>query len=115
MKVITELNTGVILDIADNAENTGSGVKVTKNGGVYFIGFNVDIQDIESVPSNVAPNSHIYDGVSFGENPNYTPPYSAEDDIASLQVENAALSAKVDQLESDNADLLLMLVDKGVL
>lgn len=85
MKVITELNTGVILDIADDVENTEEGTKVTKNGEIYYFGFEVDIHDVEGVPSNVAPSTHIYDGTIFAENPNYVAPYNAETEIADLK------------------------------
>ncbi|MFD2117243.1 hypothetical protein ACFSTH_13210 [Paenibacillus yanchengensis] len=115
MKVITQLNTNIIMDIADETAMVGSDTKVVKNGGVYFIGFAVNVHDVSHIPSVVKPSTHCYDGLEFTENSNYVEPYSPDADINALKAENMALSNKVDQLETDNAELLLSLVEKGVL
>lgn len=99
MKVITELNTGIILDIADDAEETDQGIRVTKNGGAYYFGYTVDIHDVEDVPSGVKPLSHIYNGTDFGENPDYTAPYSAEVEVTKLQSQVDALTLEILQLK----------------
>lgn len=103
------------MDIADHTELIGSDMKVVKNGGVYFIGFTVNSYDIVNLPIEVKPQTHCYDGIEFTLNPNYIAPYSFERDINAMQEENVALMLKINQLELDNANLLLMLVEKGVL
>ncbi|HIW33439.1 MAG TPA: hypothetical protein IAA29_11705 [Candidatus Paenibacillus intestinavium] len=111
MIVITQINTNIILDIADHTELVGSDTKVVKNGGVYFIGFEVNVHDVSHLPSDVKAETHCYDGASFSENPNYVAPYSPSDDIAILQTENTMLLARVDKLEKDNTDLQDALIE----
>ncbi|HIW33107.1 MAG TPA: hypothetical protein IAA29_10005 [Candidatus Paenibacillus intestinavium] len=111
MIVITQINTNVILDIADHTELVGSDTKVAKNGGVYFIGFEVNVYEVSAIPLDVKANSHCYDGQTFTENLNFVEPYSPSDDIATLQTENAMLLTRVDKLEKDNTDLQDALIE----
>lgn len=120
MKVITQINTNIIMDIADHTELVGSDTKVIKNGGIYFIGFNVNTHDADTIPNGVKAETHCYDGVNFTVNPNYVEPYSPDEDINTLRAENIELKEKIEQLETGSltsleaiADLYEMMLGAG--
>lgn len=110
MKVITELNTGIIIDIADNAVNTSEGVKVTKNGGIYYIGYEVDIHDVAGVPQGIAAYEYIFDGTDYFENENYKAPFNPEDELQGLKAENTSLQDQITELQLAIAELAGLLV-----
>lgn len=105
-KVITNKADNVVIYISTKANNVSNGIEVDDciiaipNGDISQNPYN--IFDVENVPSEVKIQKYCYDATNgFTLNPDYKEPVNLE--------------TKVAELEAQNAQMLLALVEGGLL